>query len=120
MMRQHRLSKLQFRSFLIAMLLCGTISATMLQCSSAKDKDNTSFNTDANSILIIFYDTAIGDKPVVKASKKYGSQIIYQYKTLKGLAVTVPKGKTKAEAIKFYEQVEGVLSVNEDQVHQLH
>lgn len=69
--------------------------------------------------LIIYYAPEVGNEALLEAAKKYGSEVLYVYKTLNGIAVTVPKKKTVSNAIKFYEKIPGVLSVNKDQKLQL-
>lgn len=65
--------------------------------------------------LIIYYAPEAGNSQLLKAAKKYGSTVIYVYKNINGIAVTVPKGKSATEAIKYYEKLDGVLSVTRDQ-----
>lgn len=65
--------------------------------------------------LIIYYAPEAGNEDLLKAAKKYGSTVIYVYKNINGIAVTVPKGKSSTEAIKYYEKLDGVLSVTRDQ-----
>lgn len=69
--------------------------------------------------LIIYYDQATGNEKLLNAAEKYGSEILYVYNNINGIAVTVPKGHTLKEAIKFYENIKGVLSVMEDRKMQL-
>lgn len=65
--------------------------------------------------LIIYYAPETGNEGLLKAAKKYGSTVIYVYKNINGIAVTVPKGKSATEATKYYEKLDGVLSVTRDQ-----
>lgn len=69
--------------------------------------------------LIIFYDQRIGDKELLKAVKHYKAEIIYQYKTMNGIAITIPKDKTLEESIRYFESVKGVLAVNKDYIYKL-
>lgn len=41
--------------------------------------------------------------------------MIYAYRNINGIAVTVPKGKSVQEAMKYYDSINGVLSVVKDQ-----
>lgn len=69
--------------------------------------------------LIIYYDPKAGNETLLNAAKIYGSDVLYVYKIINGIAVTVPKNKSVSDAIKFYEKIPGVLSVNKDQKLQL-
>lgn len=69
--------------------------------------------------LIIYYNPETGNGALLDAAKKYGSEVLYVYRVINGIAVTVPKNKSVSDAIKFYENIPGVLSVNKDQKLQL-
>lgn len=69
--------------------------------------------------LIIYYEPETGNEELLKAAKQYGSDILYVYKNINGIAVTVPKSKTVSDAIKYYEKIKGVLSVAKDEKMQL-
>lgn len=69
--------------------------------------------------LIIYYAPESGTGELLKAAKRYGSKVIYVYRNINGIAVTVPKGKTVPEAMKYYGKVDGVLSVVKDERMQL-
>lgn len=98
--------------FLILML---TIVLALSSCTATRSvQDNT---TTEN--LIIYYSPDNGNSELLSAAKKFGSKILYVYKNINGIAVTVPKGKTVPDAIKYYEKVNGVLSVTKDQKMQL-
>ena len=84
-------------------------------CTAAKSLQG---NT-ANENLIIYYSPDCGNTELLRAAKKYGSKILYVYKNINGIAVTVPKGKTVPDAMKYYGKVNGVLSVSQDQMIQL-
>lgn len=84
-------------------------------CSVTKSvPDNT-----INENLIIYYSPDCGNTDLLTAAKKYGSKILYVYKNINGIAVTVPKSKTVTDAMKYYEGINGVLSVTRDQKMQL-
>lgn len=69
--------------------------------------------------LIIYYDPEAGNEALLDAAKKFGSEVLYIYKIINGIAVTVPTNKAVSDAIKFYEKIPGVLSVNKDQKLQI-
>lgn len=68
--------------------------------------------------LIIFYEPQTGDAELLKAAEKYGSEVLCEYKNFNGIAVTVPRERSIPDAIKYYEQVKGVLSVTQDRLLQ--
>ena len=70
--------------------------------------------------LIVFYDAQTGSAPLRRAVQAYGAKIIYEYKTMNGLALAVPDGADMAQAEAHFAQVPGVLGVNRDQVMRLH
>ncbi len=65
-------------------------------------------------VLIIMYDGNIGSETLIKAADEYGAEIIYRYDNINGIAVRVPDGKSMPEAMKYFQAVEGVLSVSID------
>ncbi len=69
--------------------------------------------------LIIYYEPEAGNEALLAAAKKYGSKVLYVYKVINGIAVTVPKGKTSREAMDYYGRIPGVLSVTQDRKLQL-
>ena len=69
--------------------------------------------------IIIFYDPAAGNAALLDAAKTYGSEVIYIYKNINAIAVTVPAGRTLPAAQKYYSKVKGALSVTEDRKLQL-
>jgi len=74
----------------------------------------------APSTLIIFYDATVGKKPLLKAIKKYGAEVIYDYRTFNGMAIRIPDDKDIHRAMDYFQQVKGVLTVNRDRVVHLH
>lgn len=69
--------------------------------------------------LIIYYEPEAGNEALLAAAKKYGSKVLYVYKVINGIAVTVPKGKTSREAMEYYGRIPGVLSLTQDRKLQL-
>lgn len=99
--------------------------------SSCRSKTNPSFSLDrthqeqkvepASFVLIIYYDSEVGDTYLLQAVKDYKAKLVYEYKTLKGIAIALdPKRHDLKEAIKHFEGVRGVLSVMLDQKVELH
>ncbi|MCP1660915.1 S8 family serine peptidase [Neisseria perflava] len=70
--------------------------------------------------LIIFYDATVGTAPLMQAVQDYGASVLYQYKTLNGMAVRLPQGVSAEAAGAHFRQIKGVLSAEPDRVMQLH
>lgn len=73
----------------------------------------------SNGNLIIYYAPESGNEALLKAAKKYGSEVIYVYRNINGIAVTVPANRTVQGAMKYYKKIKGVLSVVQDKMVQL-
>lgn len=95
---------------LVFILISSIASCTSLQKTLPE-------NSTGN--LIIYYDSTAGNGKLLEAAKEYGSKVLYVYKNINGITVTVPKNQTVPQAIKYYEKVEGVLSVSRDRMMQL-
>lgn len=66
--------------------------------------------------LIIYYDSTVGKKELLRAADRYGAKVVHQYNNLNGIAVSIPEGKDMNKAISYFQKVKGVLSVNRDQI----
>lgn len=93
--------------FKIFILLAASLLAS---CSAAK----TAPHNVAHENLIIYYDPEVGNEALLSAAKQYGSEILYIYNNINGIAVTVPHDKSLQDTVKYYENIKGVLSVNKD------
>lgn len=71
------------------------------------------------SVLIVMYDKGIGKSFLMKAIKKYGAEIVYDYKTISGMAIRKPDDKTLEATKRYFETVEGVVSVEYDYINHL-
>ena len=69
--------------------------------------------------LIIMYDEAVGKDPLVKAIQAYPAEILYDYKLVPGMAIKLPEGSDLKEAIRYFKQVKGVVSVERDRIYHL-
>lgn len=70
-------------------------------------------------VLIIYCDSAIGKQPLMDSVKACGAKVIYDYRSFSAAAIEIPEGKTLEESIKYFEKIEGVLSVNKDYIYHL-
>ena len=73
----------------------------------------------SKNTLIISYDEGIGKVPLQRAVRKYGAEVIYDYRIISALAVRIPDGKTLDESIEYFEKVKGVVSVSKDRIYQI-
>ncbi|WP_116678552.1 hypothetical protein [Porphyromonas loveana] len=71
-------------------------------------------------IVIAFYDSEEGKLNLIKAARLYCSEIVYHYKNLHGMALSVPRGKSEEEALAYYRKVKGVLGVSRNEKAYLH
>lgn len=99
-------------------------------CSQAVDSAKKFANCAPNSTactapqyspntLIIFFDAQIGNQALLVAIKAYSAEILYEYRSMNGVAIRLPNGTNLDDAIRHFEQVKGVLMVNKDQIMQL-
>ncbi len=66
--------------------------------------------------LIVYYDVSHGKEALLEAAKKEGAKVVYDYKIINAVALSVPEKDNIEEAITFFEKVPGVLQVVRDQV----
>lgn len=70
----------------VANLLALIIIMSMSGCSTTKSTQKILGHEN----LIIYYDPQGGNGELIEAAKKYGSDVLYVYKNINGIAVTVP------------------------------
>lgn len=97
-----------------AVVALGSVFFCLTACGAARRQEGGD-----TSRLIIFYDGGIGKRDLLEAVEAYGSEIVYQYKNFNGITVTVPRKKSLEKTIRYYKQVEGVLSVTKDRAYEL-
>ncbi len=73
----------------------------------------------SSDVLVISYDIQIGKDPLKKAIRKYGAEIIYDYRIVNAIAIRVPDPSKIQEAVTHFEKVKGVLQVSRDKVNYL-
>jgi hypothetical protein len=82
-------------------------------CSCTTGK-NVNTESATGGVLIAFYDTSVGCKPLLKAIKSYHAKILYRYKNFNAIAFSIPAKKKEDDAIAYFQKVKGVLTVNKD------
>lgn len=55
----------------------------------------------------------------MKAIRKYNATLLYDYKNLNGVAISIPQSRGESNAIHYFEKIKGVLSVQKDKKMQL-
>jgi|LAHS01.1.fsa_nt_gb hypothetical protein len=70
--------------------------------------------------LIVAYDAAVGKEPLLRAARKMGCRVIYDYRTIRALALRLPEGLPPDKAIRRLKRVRGVLQVSRDRINYLH
>jgi len=58
-------------------------------------------------------------KYLLKSVQNYRAELLYDYDNINGIAIKIPSDKSIREAIRYFQQVKGVLSVNRDEVMQI-
>lgn len=71
-------------------------------------------DTVPNRVLIIWYDSKTGKKPLLKAVRRKRCKLIYDYKMLSGIAICLPQHADKRQMMQYFNDVKGVLGVQED------
>ena len=69
---------------------------------------------------IIWYDAEIGKEALLKAIEEKQGTILYDYRSFNAVAANMPVYKQPNDIPNFFQNVPGVLSVQEDQKMQLH
>lgn len=91
--------------FLLSLLTaCSTVTATAPR---------------EHKTYIIWYDAEIGKEPLLKAIEEKQGTILYDYKSFNAVAANFPIYKPTTDIPSFFQNVSGVLSVQEDQQMQL-
>ena len=122
----HKTRHLKFR-FGVPLILMAQVAVFFLcSCKSQRLVNLPSQNIISErpgeyspTTLLILYDAEIGKEPLMKAIKKYGATIIYDYHMMNGMAIRKPDDKTLEESIVFFRKVKGVLTVERDHIIRL-
>ncbi len=70
--------------------------------------------------FIIWYDSTVGKKPLLKAAEKKHATVVYDYKNFSGVALRTPIETSIEDTKAYFESVRGVISVQESQKLLLH
>lgn len=66
--------------------------------------------------LIVYYDASLGREALLEAAKKEGAKVVYDYKIINAVALSIPEKDDIEKAITAFEKVSGVLQVVREQV----
>ncbi|GJH39567.1 hypothetical protein RCZ04_01170 [Capnocytophaga sp. HP1101] len=69
--------------------------------------------------LIISYQNQKALILLKKEVQKYGAEMLYEYKIIKGIAIKVPENKDIREAKTYFSNIKGVTSVEYDQINHI-
>ena len=64
--------------------------------------------------LVISYDPTVGKSDLLKAVKKFGAEVVYEYEFINAIAVKLPEGSSVDATISRFEKVNGVIHVSKD------
>ncbi|MBP3774316.1 MAG: hypothetical protein ILA34_03070 [Bacteroidaceae bacterium] len=71
-------------------------------------------------VLIVCYDSAVGPRPLLRAARRWHAKVIYQYRIIPGMALSMPKDRGMEKSIRYFKKVKGVVQVSRDRVYHLH
>lgn len=71
------------------------------------------------NVFLVMYDAEVGKEPLLDAIKKYGCEIVYDYKIIDGMALKKPEKKSLEETMLYFKGVKGVLTVEYDRINHL-
>ena len=74
----------------------------------------------SHKTYIIWYDGEIGKTPLLKAIAKKKGTLVYDYKNFNAVATRIPIYDLQENTTAYFQQIRGVISVQEDQRLQLH
>lgn len=69
--------------------------------------------------LLVMYDPQADKEPLLRAIKKSGAQVIYDYHIIQGMAIRKPEKMSLDEAIAYFRGIKGVISVERDRIYRL-
>ena len=73
----------------------------------------------SSDVIIVSYDAEVGKDPLLKAIRKYGAAVIYDYMIINAMALRVPDPERIEDTISKFEKVKGVLNVSRDRAYRL-
>lgn len=109
-----------FALFTILSILSGVLFFGSCRTTHHTERTTAIPKTENNYTLILFYDRNIGSKPLLKAVRNYKATVLYLYRNFNGIAISVSSAVPEEEAIRYFKQIRGVLSVQKDRKMQLY
>ena len=74
---------------------------------------------ESPNTLIIYYDETVGKDDLLNAIEKYNATILYEYSIIRAVAIRIDDESKIDEAIDYFSNVNGVLQVLRDQMHEI-
>ena len=74
----------------------------------------------SSSVFTVTYRCDIGPDPVIDAAEEIGCEVIYEYQNFCGIAIKRPRRRSLDETMRYFQKVEGVISVSYDEFLQPH
>ena len=100
-----------------AIVLVFMLSVGVVSCKIATQSCYPLNETTGN--LIICYDSTMGKEALLKAVKKEGDAVVYEYKNINSITIKLSGKRIVEKSIRYYSKVKGVLSVQKDRLNQL-
>ena len=119
--KQVRIPKHTFGSFFIVQktflfALFSTTTALLMEPALAIMPPAGESTQFVSHTLIVYYDASLGREALLEAAKKEGAKVVYDYKIINAVALSIPEKDDIEKAITAFEKVSGVLQVVRDQV----
>lgn len=108
------------KTYKYVMAAVGVLSLVACQATPnvAKPDDKARTSVQAQSSVLIIYFEKDKKPLLMNAIAKRSDKMAYDYKSLHAVAITTQDAID--DAINFYQQIEGVLQVNPNEIMQLH
>lgn len=97
---------------------CKTKDTRLIGIDPVINQKSTSESYDSSTLLINYEGKEVLDS-LKSEIQKYGASVAYDYNNFNIIAITIPENKNIDEALKYFEKVKGVLSVERNAINQL-
>lgn len=106
---------LSVKTFLFTTLLCGAMALTACQ-TLAPTNEKPTLQQQVNQTVIVMFGPTVNQAPLQQLIQRYHGNITQKYTTLNGIAVLFPQGTNMATVMAELRQVDGVKSVEMDNI----
>ena len=101
----------------LALMACGSSRHAALDTAVVAEHNTVGEHSPIN--FIVTYDSAVGKAPLMHAIEQYDVTVIYDYNFINGMALRKSDNMTLEETMARFRQVEGVLTVEYDNIIRL-